>query len=194
MQRLRQEGLRAKAKKCHFAMAQCSYLGHVVGQGRVAPEACKVEAVQAFAQPKTKKGHLSLCWPRRLLQEIHSCICRADTVGLTYQWTPELQTAFKEELNRGPTLDFGSQFYLQTDASERGIGAVLTLWERSTRLHTSRENCSHVRYTATEKECLGIVAALKHFAPYLLGRRLTVQTDHQAWLLGLQWSWALAIL
>ena len=78
LQRLRQEGLRAKAKKCHFAMAQCSYLGHVVGQGRVAPEACKVEAVQAFAQPD-KKGHSSLCRPRRLLQEIHSCICRAES-------------------------------------------------------------------------------------------------------------------
>ena len=33
--RLREAGLTAKPKKCQFGMAQCAYLGHVVGGGRV---------------------------------------------------------------------------------------------------------------------------------------------------------------
>ena len=122
-------------------MAQCSYLGHVVSQGRVAPEACKVEALQAFAQPKTKKDIRAFVglvgYYRRFIPAFAEL-----TAGLTdltraaapnlVQWTPELQTAFtrlRKELSRGPTLqtsDFGSHFYLQTDASERGIGAVLS--------------------------------------------------------------------
>ncbi len=36
-------------------MTQCSYLGHVVGGRTVAPELSKIEAVQNFNIPKTKK-------------------------------------------------------------------------------------------------------------------------------------------
>ena len=36
------------------------------------------------------------------------------------------------------------------------------------------------RYSTIEKECLAIVAAMKHFAVYLLGKKFVVQTDHQA--------------
>ena len=52
LETLYKEGLKAKKK---FAMTQCSYLGHVVGQGRVEPEQTKVEAVREFAKPRTKK-------------------------------------------------------------------------------------------------------------------------------------------
>ena len=36
-------------------MAQCIYLGHVVGRGVIRPEQSKVEAIQAFCQPAMKK-------------------------------------------------------------------------------------------------------------------------------------------
>ena len=55
LQRLREAGLTAKPKKCQFGMDRCNYLGHVVGGGRVQPEASKVEAVEKFAIPETKK-------------------------------------------------------------------------------------------------------------------------------------------
>ena len=41
--------------KPQLDMAKCVYLGHVVGKGVVRPERSKVEAVQAFSQPTTKK-------------------------------------------------------------------------------------------------------------------------------------------
>ena len=53
--RLHQAGLTVKLKKCQFGMAQRSYLGHVVGKGKIQPEEGKIEAVQNFAVPKTKK-------------------------------------------------------------------------------------------------------------------------------------------
>ena len=55
MDHLRGAGLTAKPRKCQFAMAQCSYLGHVVGNGAVRPEKSKLDAITSFQQPKTKK-------------------------------------------------------------------------------------------------------------------------------------------
>ena len=53
--RLRQAGLTAKPRKCQFGMAECVYLGHVVGGGVVRPLPSKVKAVASFPVRKTKK-------------------------------------------------------------------------------------------------------------------------------------------
>ena len=37
-----------------------------------------------------------------------------------------------------------------------------------------------MNYSSTELECLGVVAALKHFEVYLAGRKFVLMTDHQA--------------
>ena len=58
-----------------------------------------------------------------------------------------------------------------------------------------------VNYTALEKECLVVVAALKHFVVNLLGGHFVIQIDQQAmkYLISMQNSngnltcWALAI-
>ena len=52
--RLQEAGLTAKPKKCQFAMNQCKYLGHVVGNGVVQPESGKVNVVNSFAVPEMK--------------------------------------------------------------------------------------------------------------------------------------------
>ena len=84
--------------------------------------------------------------------------------------------------------DFSRPFVLQTDASDRGVGAVLAQWDEN--------NCDHPvayfscklrpceqRYSTVEKECLAICLAVEAFRVYLLGRQFHVQTDHRA----LQW-------
>lgn len=54
LERLRQAGLTAKPVKCQLGMQTCSYLGHIVGNGMVKPEADKILAVESFSVPKTK--------------------------------------------------------------------------------------------------------------------------------------------
>jgi phospholipid-translocating ATPase len=91
-------------------------------------------------------------------------------------------------LTSSPVLnspDYEKKFYLQTDASERGIGAVLSQQDKEGSDHPiaffSRKLLPReTRYATVEKECLAIVAALKHFSVYLLGTHFTVLTDHQA--------------
>ena len=106
-------------------------------------------------------------------------------------WTPEFEQAFqtlKTRLATQPVLvshDYQRPFILQTDASERGLGCVLSQrddqdvdWPIAfySRKLLPRES----RYSTVEKECLAIVAFLRHFEPYLLGRIFTIQTDHHA--------------
>ena len=47
-------GLTVKPKKCQFAMAQCTYLGHVVGNGEVRPEQPKLQEIHQVSFSLTK--------------------------------------------------------------------------------------------------------------------------------------------
>lgn len=202
--RLREHGLTAKPAKCQFGMAQCVYLGHVVGGGHVSPEASKLAAVEAFPTPTTKqqvRAFLGLTgYYRRFIRDYATLV--APLTDLTRKsaasrvtWTPQCQQSF-EELKRllceAPVLHspiISRPFLLRTDASDRGVGAVLA--------QCDDEHCEHPiayfsrkllpreeRYSTVEKECLAICLAVKAFRVYLLGRPFVIQTDHRAlpWL------------
>ena len=90
------------------------------------------------------------------------------------------------EVMHGPNFVFTKPFFVQTDASDRGIGAVLSQLDTDGTDHPvlfySRKLLSHEeRYAMVEKECLAICDAVK---VYLLGHLFTIQTDHRTleWL------------
>ena len=100
----------------------------------------------------------------------------------------ETETAFqqlKAILCTGPVLatpDFTKQFVLQTDASEVGIGAVLSQVQDNIEhplMYVSRKLLKHERnYATIEKEGLAIRWALGKLQHYLLGREFMLVTDH----------------
>ena len=202
--RIKQAGLTVKARKCQFATAECQYLGHVVGSGTVRPEPSKVRAVELFEIPRTKKQvrvFLGLTgYYRRFIQDYASIA--APLSDLTRKsaptqvvWSAECDRAFrqlKEKLCASPVLrspDFEKEFVLQTDASDRGIGAVLSQLDEDGHDHPvaffSRKLLPREeRYSTVEKECLAIKLRVQAFKVYLLGKPFCVQTDHRAlvWL------------
>ena len=48
--------------KTYFAATHCNYLGYIVGGGEVRMEKSKVEAVQKFPVPITKKDVRAYSW------------------------------------------------------------------------------------------------------------------------------------
>ena len=139
LRRVQQAGLTVKRKKCQFGTAECVYLGHVVGSGEVCPEAAKIDAVKNFEQPATKsqvRSFLGLTGYYRKFIPGYATVA-VPLTDLTRKakpnqvpWSPECSTAFirlKQALCSSPVLkspDFEKTFILQTDASDRGVGAA----------------------------------------------------------------------
>uniref|UniRef100_A0A9J8B9T8 ribonuclease H n=1 Tax=Cyprinus carpio carpio TaxID=630221 RepID=A0A9J8B9T8_CYPCA len=108
-------------------------------------------------------------------------------------WSPEAEEAFqqvKSALTTEPVLrapDFTCPFLVQTDASDTGLGAVLSQvqdGEEHPVIYISRKlTPTEQRYAVVEKEALVVKWAVLELRYYLLGRRFTLLTDHAP----LQW-------
>uniref|UniRef100_K7G5Z2 ribonuclease H n=1 Tax=Pelodiscus sinensis TaxID=13735 RepID=K7G5Z2_PELSI len=202
LEALRQAGLTANPKKCQFGKTEISYLGYTVGRGKLRPMVDKVQAVREYPTPTTKRKvrqFLGLAgYYRRFIANFASLA--APLTDLTrkgqpekVKWTPACEAAFQELKKRlvcAPVLaqpDFDKPFILQTDASEAGLGAVLTQEEGGDGhpvLYLSRKLFPREKgYATIEKEALALKWAIDSLRYFLLGGKFTVVTDHAP----LQW-------
>jgi len=110
---------------------------------------------------------------------------------VAFQWSSECEEAFKQlktALVNSPVLvypNFLKPFTLETDASIKGLGAILSQLQDDHRLHpvayASRSlSTTEKQYGITELETLAVVWTISHFHAYLYGNDVTVYTDHSA--------------
>ena len=110
-----------------------------------------------------------------------------------FNWEEKQQYSFdrlKERLVKAPILqypDFDIPFTLYTDASMKGLGAVLSQKKEGKEYiiayASQSTNKAEENYPITDLECLAIVWSIKHFHHYL-SRLFTIVTDYAAlkWL------------
>ncbi|XP_076660488.1 uncharacterized protein LOC143363841, partial [Halictus rubicundus] len=197
LQRLRELGLKIQPDKCEFLKPELEYLGHLVTAEGVKPNPKKILAVERFKVPTTPteiKSFLGLSGHYRKFIRNFSKIAKPLTdltqKDVPFHWTDKQQNSFetlKQKLCEAPVLtypDFNRQFTLTTDASNEGIGAVLSQDGHPCCYISRTLNAPERNYTTTEKELLAIVWAVKRLRQYLLGRKFVIRTDHQAikWL------------
>ena len=188
----------------HYGMKKAHYLGHVIGGGKVRPDPEKVSAVRDYPTPTSKKdirAFLGLTgYYRKFIPNFATLAAPLSDLTRKCQpekikWSSSCEEAFqklKAALQESPILKVAEPdcpFILQTDASDRGIGAVLSQKDSDGVEHpvafASRKLFQREeKYAVIEKECLAIVWALKVFHPYLYGCKFSIETDHKplSWL------------
>lgn len=201
---LKKAGFRVNLDKCEFCCSSLSFLGFIVDQHGLRTDPAKVEAIQRFRTPKTTtevKRLIGLVSYYRIFLPNLATISAPITAliknkkkGQPINWTSEAEVAFekiKQLISNAPVLispNFDEPFFIQTDASAVALGAVL-FQERNGREHpvayASRAlTTAEQKYSATERELLGIIFGIEKFRGYIEGTQFTVITDCAAltWL------------
>ena len=191
-------GLKIKPSKCHLCKDQVAFLGHVMSKDGVSTDPQKVGKVSSWPQPQTVtevRGFLGLCgYYRKFVKDFATLAAPLFKLMEkdSFRWSSSCQESFdtlKSALVNAPVTAYpssaeGDNFILDTDASDVGIGAVLTQVQNGTEKVISYASRSlskaERRYCTTRKELLAIVFFTEYFRHYLLGRSFEVRTDHSA--------------
>uniref|UniRef100_A0A9J7ZIZ6 Reverse transcriptase/retrotransposon-derived protein RNase H-like domain-containing protein n=1 Tax=Cyprinus carpio carpio TaxID=630221 RepID=A0A9J7ZIZ6_CYPCA len=172
---LHSAGLTANPRKCHLARTKAKYLGFQVGRGLIKPQQKKVTAILSAPRPSSKtqvRAFLGLAGYYRCFIPKFSSLA-APLTDLTRKgqpekpsWGPAEEEAFrriKAALTSEPVLrapDFNCPFLLQTDASDMGLGAVLSQvqdGEEHPIIYISRKlTPAEQRYATLEREALAV--------------------------------------
>ena len=200
--RLRSANLKLKPTKCAFACKEVAFLGHIVSDQGVATNLALTEKVSNWPEPQSVREvqqflGLASCY-RRFVQDfaqIAKPLHQLTEKSCSFRWSAECASAFQELRQRlvsAPILafpDFNQPFILDTDASDAGMGAVLSQvqdgQEQVIAYASQVLSKQERRYCVTRRELLAVVTFVQHFRPYLLGLHFTLRTDHSS----LTWLW-----
>jgi hypothetical protein len=203
VEQLRKSGLLVKLKKCEIAKSHTQFLGHIFDSGEIKPDPSKIEALYRYIRPSTVKQLQSLLGLAQYYRKfVHNfSIIAAPLYVLTsanpkvpLQWDKGTDTAFqalRQALTTEHVLilpDFNKVFRLDTDASNDGMGAILSQAvgqdHRPIAYFSKHFSDAQKKYSTTEKELLAMVLAVEHFHQYLYGKQFEICADHQplSWL------------
>ena len=193
---LRQSGLKLNPTKCKLCQQQVTFLGHIVSTQGISTDPEKVEVIAKWPTPQSKRDvqqFLGLAnYYRRFIKDfgvIAKPLNRLTEKNTTFEWSTTCQRAFENLRNclvEPPVLaypNYTRDFLLDTDASNCGIGAVLSQVDDSGAerviCYASRSlSRQEQRYCVTRRELLAVVEFTQHFRHYLLGRKFILRTDH----------------
>ena len=156
----------------------------------------KVKAIVEWPTPSSVKDVRSFLglasYYRKFIRgfsELAKPLTNLTKKGIDWHWESAEETAFlklKTAMATAPVLqlpDFDKPFVLTTDASNAAVGAILEqdLGQglRPVAYASRKLNHAESRYSAYERELLGIVWAIAQWKHYFQGpHTLVVQTDH----------------
>ena len=193
--RLREANLKLKPSKCNLFQKEVEFLGHIISENGIRCCPKKLEAVKEWPTPKSRKEMKSFLgfagYYRRFIKsysEIAHPLNDLTKEKVKYIWTEKCETAFqklKEALISSDVLAYpekDAEYILDTDASNFGIGAVLSQVqsgkERVISYASKTLSQSQQNYCTTMRELLAVVSFVKHYHHYLYGKKFTIRCDH----------------
>jgi hypothetical protein len=203
IERLTKAKLIINREKSHFFATQIVLLGFVIDLKGRRVDPTKLANIDQWIAPTTSTQIQSYMGTFNFFREyiplfstLAAPLDKLRNETRTFKLTKEELdsfNAFKRLLANAPILhfaDFRELFYIATDASNVGIAAVL--YQRIYNEKTKKVETRYIsfmarslqdrerRYSATQKELLGIVFALTKYHYYVWGRQFTHYTDHRA--------------
>ncbi|UYV70964.1 K02A2.6-like, partial [Cordylochernes scorpioides] len=112
--KLKENNIKLKLKKCSFAKQEIRYLGHIIGHNKIKPDPEKTKAINEFPQPKTVKqvrqflglaGYYRKFIPK--FSEIADPLTSLTRKNKLFKWTTEVNKSFQElksHLSTDPVL------------------------------------------------------------------------------------------
>ncbi len=174
--RLRDAGLKVKAAKSFFCLAETEYLGYILTRGGVKPQKKKIQAILALNQPNNVKElriflgivqYYRDMWAKRsemqapLTDLVGTCgetktTKKNKTKKLPWRWDPIHQQAFddvKAIIANDVVLaypDFTKPFEIYTDASTMQLGAMITQDNRPIAFFSRKLSETQTKYSVTK--------------------------------------------
>jgi transposase InsO family protein len=184
--------------KCHFAQRSVYLLGFCVSEKGLTLDTRKVTNVQDWPVPQTgndiEKFLGIINYFRDHIPSVSSLTAPLDQLRkekkLGPKWDKICESAFEKLkliITRTPIIKVphtDQPFYVATDASNVGIGAVLFQLNDTKVRHLGffarALSKSERNYSTTKRELLAVVFALNKFHKFLWGNHFTLFTDHRA--------------
>lgn len=197
-QRFREHGLTLNLEKSQFFRSEAKFLGHILTPQGICPDPEKIRDIKEFPAPKNLKqlrGFLGLVnYYSKFTREHGEAtvpLLHLLRKGEKWKWTSNEEGAFntvKSKFCESVILNYPLKkkpFFVQTDASDFAVGAVLFQKDDNNEhrvLYFASRTLKgpEIGYNTTEKELLAIVWALGKFRTYLLGATVKIVTDHAA--------------
>ena len=193
-------GLKLKPRKCEFFKKCIAYLGHIVSDKGIETDPKKIEAIVKWPIPETVHDVRSFLGFTNYYQKfVYKYAQKAKPLNKLIsgdnakkkhrkvEWTDEAFEKLKDACTDTPILayaEYKRPFRLNTDASERGLGAVLyQTQEDGTQqviAYASRSLSKTERnYDAHKLEFLALKwSVTEHFHEYLYGGKFNVYMDN----------------
>ena len=180
-------------KKCAFFRPEIHYLGHIITGDGILVDPSKIRAIMEWPTPTNVtevRSFMGLAsYYRRFVagfSRLAHPITSLQRKGHKFQWIEQCERAFQElkrALTSAPILavpDPSRDFFVCTDASLDGIGAVLMQDGRAIAYESRKLKNHELNYPTHELELALVVHALVKWQHFLLGHHFELHSDHQS--------------
>ena len=192
MIRSRERGIKFNKDKVQSKCQEVSFFGHKWTRNGIKPDDSKISAIQKMTPPENRKDLQSFLGLVNYLTRYSGRLASltAPLRELTkkdkaYVWGPQHDHSFnqvKQEITSMGVLKYfdpNVESVIQTDASQKGLGAVLLQQGQPVCYASKAITETERNYSNIERETLGVVWGLERFNYYIFGKHCTVNTDHK---------------
>ena len=196
IERLKQNVLQVKLKKCEFLQSTIRFFGHVISHGKVEKSLHLVKAIASAEVPKTMtqlRSFMGLAsYFRKFIKGFSKFAAplkkHLNVTGKNVLLSEDAKEDFeklKQELTDMDNIlslpNFDLTFILETDALDNCLGAALMqkVEDKECPIAFYSRTVAEKNYDTCQKELIDIVKVVELFKQFLYGKELFIKTDHQ---------------